>query len=103
MKLIKKTFTKDGDGEVVLRAEEPEDMWHAYHLISVGDAVRTTTYRKIQSEGALGNSQSEKIKITVTIAVESVDFDPNAEVPELRLAGKNCVENQVPLLLLCLP
>jgi len=31
--------------EVVLMAEEPEDMWHAYNLIQVGDTLKSTTIR----------------------------------------------------------
>lgn len=49
MKLLKKQISeKDGAGSVVLRAEEPEDMWHMYNLIHVGDSVKTTTIRKVQ-------------------------------------------------------
>lgn len=48
MKLLKQTISeKDGGGFVVLRAEEPEDMWHVYNLIHVSDSVKTTTIRKV--------------------------------------------------------
>lgn len=48
MKLLKKQINeKDGAGSVVLRAEEPEDMWHVYNLIHVHDSVKTTTIRKV--------------------------------------------------------
>jgi hypothetical protein len=40
---------KDGAGTVVLRPEEPEDMWHVYNLIGEGDLVRTTTFRKARA------------------------------------------------------
>jgi protein pelota len=49
MKLLKKQINeKDGDGYVILRAEEPEDMWHIYNLIHVHDSVKTTTVRKVR-------------------------------------------------------
>ena len=52
MKLLKKQISeKDGTGSVVLRAEEPEDMWHIYNLIHVSDSVKTTTIRKVRLQG----------------------------------------------------
>jgi protein pelota len=49
MKLKKKQISeKYGAGSVVLLAEEPEDMWHVYNLIHVGDSVKTTTIRKVR-------------------------------------------------------
>ena len=62
MKLLKKQISeKDGAGSVVLRAEEPEDMWHMYNLIHVGDSVKTTTIRKVQQshDGGLFSYLSE--------------------------------------------
>jgi hypothetical protein len=48
MKLVSRDVSgKDGAGTVVLRPEEPEDMWHVYNLIGEGDLVRTTTFRKV--------------------------------------------------------
>jgi protein pelota len=49
MKLVSRDVSgKDGAGTVVLRPEEPEDMWHVYNLIGEGDLVRTTTFRKVR-------------------------------------------------------
>lgn len=31
--------------QVVLIPEEPEDMWHVYNLVSVGDSIKSTTIR----------------------------------------------------------
>lgn len=54
MKLLKKQISeKDGAGSVLLRAEEPEDMWHIYNLILVGDSVKTTTVRKVRGARAV--------------------------------------------------
>lgn len=72
--------------------EESEDMWHAYNLISEGDRVRSTTIRKVQNETATGSSSSSRIRTTLTISVESIDFDTQACV--LRLKGRNVEENQ---------
>lgn len=72
--------------------EESEDMWHAYNLVSKGDNVRSTTIRKVQNETATGSSSSSRVRTTLTIKVESIDFDTQACV--LRLKGRNIEENQ---------
>ncbi|KAL3270209.1 hypothetical protein HHI36_009265 [Cryptolaemus montrouzieri] len=92
MKLVAKNVTKDGEGDVTLVPEEPEDMWHAYNLISDGDSVRSTTIRKVQTESSTGSSTSSRVRTTLTISVESIDFDTQACM--LRLKGKNIEENQ---------
>jgi protein pelota len=87
MKLIKKEIReKDGFGMVVLRAEEPEDMWHVFNLLTLGDHVKTTTYRKVVKTTS-GGTTSTKKRLNLTVEVESTDFDPDACV--LRLRGKN--------------
>lgn len=67
-------------------------MWHAYNLISEGDCVRSTTIRKVQNESATGSSTSHRVRTTLTIQVESIDFDTQACV--LRLKGRNIQENE---------
>lgn len=75
-----------------LIAEEEEDMWHAYNLIAEGDAVTASTLRKVQTESSTGSSTSSKVRTTLTIRVENIDFDTQAR--KLRLKGRNIVENQ---------
>lgn len=67
-------------------------MWHAYNLIAVGDSVRSTTIRKVQTESATGSSSSNRVRTVLSIAVEGIDFDTQACV--LRLKGRNIEENQ---------
>ena len=93
MKIVKRSISeKDGAGAVVLRAEDSEDLWHAYHLVSPGDRVRSTTLRKVVREGATGSVRSEKVKISLTIEVKKTEFD--AEVCVLHLAGTNSEESE---------
>jgi len=92
MKLVHKSFDKDGEGSVVLIPEESEDMWHAYNLICEGDCVRASTIRKVQNESSTGSSTSNRVRTTLTIRVETIDFDTQACV--LRLKGRNIEENQ---------
>lgn len=91
MKLINKVIDK-GAGSVTLVAEEAEDMWHAYNLITVGDTLRSTTIRKVTTESATGSTNASKVRTTLTIQVEGIDFDTQACV--LRVKGRNVCENQ---------
>lgn len=52
-----------------------EDLWHCYNLIREGDHVTATTFRKVARDSGAG-SESEKVRLRLTIAVEGVDFDP---------------------------
>lgn len=92
MKLISQDLDKNGEGTVVLIPEESEDMWHAYNLIAEGDSVRSTTIRKVQTESSTGSSSSNRVRTTLTISVENIDFDTQACM--LRLKGRNIEENQ---------
>ncbi|XP_038215138.1 protein pelota [Zerene cesonia] len=92
MKLIYKNIDKDGSGSIALIPEESEDMWHAYNLIAEGDSVTASTVRKVQNESSTGSSTSSRVRTTLTISVENIDFDTQACV--LRLKGRNIVENQ---------
>ncbi|KPJ06216.1 Protein pelota [Papilio machaon] len=92
MKLTHRNIEKDGCGSIGLIPEESEDMWHAYNLISEGDAVTASTVRKVQTESSTGSSTSNRVRTTLTIRVETIDFDTQACV--LRLKGRNIVENQ---------
>ena len=75
MKLVHKSLERDGAGELVLIPEESEDMWHAFNLIQEGDAVRASTVRKVTNESATGSRTSDKVRTTLTIQVENIDFD----------------------------
>ena len=48
--------------------------------------------RKVQTESATGSTSSSKIRTTLTIRVETIDFDTQACV--LRVKGRNIQENQ---------
>jgi len=89
--LKRRDISKEGDGAIVLLPEEPEDMWHAYNLITKGDHIRSTTLRRVQSDNNTGSS-SERVRITLTIEVDVIEFDSAEGV--LRLKGKNITENK---------
>lgn len=91
MKILKTTgdafvnSRADGSGEVKLLPEHEEDLWHAFNLVVVGDAVAASTFRKVQRETSTGSTTSDRVKLTLQIEVRTVDFDP--EAGELRLSG----------------
>jgi len=92
MKLLFKHVDGHGEGEIGLIPVEPEDMWHAYNLIAVGDSVQASTVRKVNTETSTGSANSQRVRTTLTISVENIDYDTQACM--LRLKGKNIVENE---------
>ncbi|CAG8663297.1 15339_t:CDS:2, partial [Cetraspora pellucida] len=76
MRLVRKRIEKDRSGTVELYPEELEDMWHVYNLISLGDSLKATTIRRVQNESSTGSVESQRIRLTLTITVEDIDFDP---------------------------
>ena len=91
MKLLSKLPVKGEPGEVKMIPEEGEDMWHAYNLIREGDQVNATTFRKIQRDTGAG-SDSERIKLKLTIQIEGIEYDGDAH--SMRLKGRNLTENE---------
>ncbi|TFK07463.1 toll-like receptor 2 [Platysternon megacephalum] len=87
MKLLSKDTENDSAGQVTLTPEQPEDMWHTYNLLQVGDSLQASTVRKVQA----GNSGSYCIHTTVTICVQTIDFDSQA--CQLQVKGINIQKN----------
>eukprot|EP00898_Chlorokybus_atmophyticus_P003546 jgi/Chlat1/4192/Chrsp27S08878 len=93
MKLVHRNIGKDGAGSIKMIPEQDEDLWHAYNLISEGDRVLATTFRKVQKETAGGGAgDSERVRLKLCITVESVEYDAAGAV--LRLHGKNVSESE---------
>ncbi|MBN3299740.1 PELO protein, partial [Amia calva] len=78
--------------QVTLIPEEPEDMWHTYNLLQMGDSLRASTIRKVQTESSTGSVGSNRVRTTLTISVETIDFDTQA--CQLRVKGTNIQENE---------
>ncbi|ORX46326.1 hypothetical protein DM01DRAFT_1410686 [Hesseltinella vesiculosa] len=91
MKLISKSIEKDSTGSVTLLPEEMEDMWHVYNLITKDDQIKASTIRRLQSESSTGSSTSQRIRLTLTITVSNVEFDPLVGL--LRINGQVACEN----------
>lgn len=76
----------------MLIPEEAEDMWHVYNLVREGDSLRASTIRKVTVESATGTTGSTRVRTTLTIAIETIEYDTQGCV--LRVKGRNIVENQ---------
>ncbi|KAA0203574.1 hypothetical protein HAZT_HAZT007339 [Hyalella azteca] len=80
MDLIKiLNYSLDCTSHFVLMADEGEDMWHVYNIISPGDELKATTFRKVQQETATGSTNNaRRVKTTIRLQVETTDFDASA-------------------------
>ena len=78
MKLHHKNIEKDSYGSITMTPEEPEDMWHVYNLIAVGDKIRASTIRKVTTESTTGSTTSNRVRTILTIRIEDIDFDNQA-------------------------
>ncbi|EGY19456.1 hypothetical protein VD0002_g6534 [Verticillium dahliae] len=92
---MKLTSTKPSqyvaEDAVTLTAEDSEDMWHAYNLITAGDTVVAHAVRKVVSETKTGSTQSERVHTMLAIKVKSTFFDPIAG--QLQVSGVVKSEN----------
>lgn len=92
MKLLKKNISaKDGSGTVLIRPDTSEDLWYSYNLLMEGDLVRCTTVRKVVKESNTGSTTSSKKRLSLTIAVKKIDFDPDSL--QVRISGTTQSEN----------
>ena len=58
--------------------------------------MKASTVRKVQKETASGTTDSQRVRLTLEVKVEDIDFD--AVAGKLRVRGKNILENpHVPL------
>ncbi|KAI0081703.1 pelota [Panus rudis PR-1116 ss-1] len=77
MKLVGKHIDKNGAGHVTLQPEDDEDMWHLYNLIQEGDHVSSIAMRKVQNVSSTGSTESRRVRLNLTLAVERVTFAPS--------------------------
>jgi len=73
-------------GEIKLRVENADDLWHLHNLILPGDLVRASTYRREEVKtDKVRPERGEKVRVTLTIRVESVEFQAFSD--RLRITG----------------
>ena len=73
-------------GEIKLRVENPDDLWHLHNLLLPGDLVRSSTYRREDVKtDKLRPERGEKVRVTLTIRVDDVEFQAFSD--RLRITG----------------
>ena len=73
-------------GEIKLRIENADDLWHLSNLVQPGDQVRASTYRREESKtDKIRPEKSEKVRVTLTIRVEKTEFQAFSD--RLRVSG----------------
>ncbi|MBN1792320.1 mRNA surveillance protein pelota [Candidatus Woesearchaeota archaeon] len=87
MQIVKKNLRQ---GEVSVKVESPEDLWHLQQVLESGDFVRGKTERKIKLDGGGRGSEDRKaavVKKTVFLEVEVERVEFHKYSNELRLNG----------------
>src|SRR5881409_3956747 len=73
-------------GEIKVRVENADDLWHLHNLVLPGDLVRASTYRREEVKtDKVRPERGEKVRVTLTIRVESVEFQAFSD--RLRTTG----------------
>ena len=73
-------------GEIKLRVENPDDLWHLHNLLLPGDLVRASTTRREEVKSdKVRPERGEKVRVTLTIRVEGVEFQAFSD--RLRITG----------------
>jgi len=83
MKIIEET---QDSGSVFIRIESNDDLWYLKNIISEGDYVRATTYRRQEKkEDMERQKETSRIPVTVGIKVEKTEFQEFSN--NLRILG----------------
>lgn len=95
---MKVVFSDEKQGVAKLAIESEDDLWHLSNIAVPGlTRAKMRTARKVKKEfGGGERSESDKVALTLEIAVEKVEYHPFSGA--LRISGKVCGENEtVPL------
>lgn len=91
MKLIRKQLERDLSGTLTLLPQDPEDIWHVYNIIQVGDEIEALTTRKLVLEKG-----TPRVRMKLQIKVSKVEYEGDSGI--LRLNGKTSKDQKdVPL------
>jgi len=92
MKILHRAIQKDGRGQIKLLPQEPDDIWHLYHLLSIGDLLTASTFRKLTTTSSTGSTSSSKVRVRLTLLIETIEYDASTSM--LRVKGTNREENE---------
>ena len=63
MRILKRTFTKNGAGTIKVQADESEDMYYLFNLVAEGDEVTASTTRNVVHESKTGSTRKERVQV----------------------------------------
>lgn len=69
-----------------------DDAWNLFNLLSTGDFVYGTCYRKVAKETLTGLVKNEKKTFPVLLKVTKFEYDPDVDI--IRILGVNARENK---------
>ncbi len=73
-------------GEIRLKIENPDDLWHLHNLVDTGDLVRAFTYRREEAAtDKLRPERGEKVRVKLGIRVDRVEYQDFSD--RLRISG----------------
>ncbi len=73
-------------GDITVRIESLEDLWHLDHILEEGDLVKAKTFRRVeQRQDLLRPQREEKKLVTLTVKVEKIEFHSHSNW--LRVTG----------------
>ena len=73
-------------GEIKVRVENADDLWHLHNLILPGDLVRASTYRREEVKtDKVRPERGEKVRVTLTLKVDKVEFQAFSD--RIRITG----------------
>src|SRR2546430_17034744 len=71
-------------GEIKMRVENPDDLWHLHNLLLPGDLVRASTTRREEVKSdKVRPERGEKVRVTRTIRAEGVEVQPLSDPPRI--------------------
>ena len=73
-------------GIVTVTPEQPDDLWSIRRVVTKGDLVAGETSRVYKDVGEYSRPDKERIKVSVTIEVESIELD--STFSRLKVSGK---------------
>ncbi|GFE53223.1 hypothetical protein BaOVIS_006270 [Babesia ovis] len=92
MQVHKRCRTPSGATTLVLTAENPDDLWCIYNLLSEGDEIVVFTSRKVKQENPnTGAVRQEVKKFNIHLSIERITYACSDD--DLQVSGKNISDN----------
>src|SRR2546426_11174944 len=74
------------EGEIRLKVQNPDDLWHLHNLVEAGDLVRAYTFRREEAAtDKLRPERGEKVRLKLGIRVDGVEYQDFSD--RLRISG----------------